>query len=375
MKIHLDDPNVGEREKEYLLKAVESNYLSTAGPFVPEFEERFANYLQTGYCVATQSGTAALHMALYELGIKAGDEVIVPALTFVATVNPVRYVGATPVFVDVDSTTWNMDPEKIEETITPRTRAIIPVHLYGNPCNMEEIMKIAGKYGLFVIEDATESLGALYRGRMTGTIGHIGCFSFNGNKIITTGGGGMIAVKSKERAEHIRFLVNQARDKTVEGYFHPEIGFNYRMTNLEAALGLAQLERLPEFLKKKRRFYQIYKDAFRDCEELTMQQEEAGGISSAWLSSVRIDLERLGLAASDIYQALHGNGIPLRRVFRPVVDLPPYIQYRRGEYKNARALFQTGLNLPSSTLNTPEMIEVVAGRILDVLWKRNRFGR
>src|SRR5690554_5195800 len=216
MRIYLDDPNVGEREKKYLLQAVESNFLSTAGPFVPEFEKQFARYLQAGYCVATQSGTAALHMALYELGIKAGDEVIVPALTFVATVNPVRYVGATPVFVDVDSTTWNMDPEKIEETITPRTRAIIPVHLYGNPCNMEEIMKIAGKYGLFVIEDATESLGALYRGRMTGTIGHIGCFSFNGNKIITTGGGGMIAVKSKERAEHIRFLVNQARDKPVD---------------------------------------------------------------------------------------------------------------------------------------------------------------
>jgi|SRR5690554_627313 len=375
MRIYLDDPNVGEREKKYLLQAVESNYLSTAGPFVPEFEKQFARYLQAGYCVATQSGTAALHMALYELGIKAGDEVIVPALTFIATVNPVCYVGATPVFVDVDSATWNMDPGKIEEVITPRTRAIIPVHLYGNPCNMEEILKIADKYGLFVIEDATESLGALYRGRMTGTIGHIGCFSFNGNKIITTGGGGMIAVNNKERAEHIKFLVNQARDKTVQGYFHSEIGFNYRMTNLEAALGLAQLERVPEFLSKKRRFYQIYKDAFRDVGELTMQQEERDGISSAWLSSVKIDLSRLGLTVGDINQILHVKGIPLRRIFLPVVDLPPYVKYRRGEYKNARELFQTGLNLPSSTLNTPEMIEIVAGRFLDVLRKSNRFGR
>lgn len=370
-EVYLDDPNVGELEKEYLIKAVESNYLSTAGPFVPEFERRFASYLQAGYCVATQSGTAALHIALYELGIKPGDEVIVPALTFVATVNPVFYVGATPVFVDVDSITWNMDPEKIEEAITPRTRAIIPVHLYGNPCNMEEIMRIANKYGLFVIEDATESLGAVYQGRMTGTIGDIGCFSFNGNKIITTGGGGMIVVKSEERAEHIRFLVNQARDKRVEGYFHPEIGFNYRMTNLEAALGLAQLERLPEFLEKKRRFYQIYKEAFQGCKELTMQQEETGGISSAWLSSVRIDLDKLGLEMGDLCRALQADGIPWRRLFRPVVDLPPYIKYRRGcKYENARRLFQTGLNLPSSTLNTAETIEAVAGRILDILRKR-----
>ncbi|MGE5582417.1 MAG: aminotransferase class I/II-fold pyridoxal phosphate-dependent enzyme, partial [Bacillota bacterium] len=280
--IQLDAPNLGELEKEYLLKAVESGYVSTAGPFVPEFEARFASYLKAGACVAVQSGTAALHMALYELGIKEGDEVIVPAITFVASVNPVTYVGATPVLVDIDPDTWNIDPDKIEKTITPRTKAIIPVHLYGFPCDMDAIMDIANRHGLYVIEDATESLGATYKGRYTGTIGHIGCFSFNGNKVITTGGGGMIATNNLKQAEHIKFLVNQARDAS-KGYYHPEIGFNYRMTNLEAALGLAQFERLSEFLRKKREFYQIYQETFAGVDSVKEQEALGDTQTSAWL--------------------------------------------------------------------------------------------
>jgi len=206
-------------------------------------------------------------MALYEVGIGPGDEVIVPVLTFVATVNPIKYVGATPVFVDVDIHTWNIDPAKIEENITKKTKAIIPVHLYGNPCNMDEITKIAYKHNLYVIEDATESLGAKHKGVHTGTLGDLGCFSFNGNKVITTGGGGMVIGNNEKHLAHIKFLVNQARDES-KGYYYPEIGFNYRMTNLEAAVGLAQFKRLNDFLVKKRTFNMIYRDELKSCKEI-----------------------------------------------------------------------------------------------------------
>lgn len=365
-ELYLDSPNLGELEKEYILKALDSNFVSTIGPFVPEFEEKFAKYLRVTSCVAVQSGTAAIHAALYELGIKEGDEVIVPAITFVATVNPIVYCGATPVFVDIDKYTWDIDPKEIEKSITSKTKAIIPVHLYGNPCDMDEIMKISEKYGLYVIEDATESLGAEYKGRMTGTIGHIGCFSFNGNKIITTGGGGMISTNNEKWASHIKFLVNQARDAS-QGYFHPEIGFNYRMTNLEAALGLAQLERLPEFLKKKRMYFEVYKKIFEGIDEITLQKEYEGAISSAWLPSIKIDRKKIKMTIPEIQNRLKEKGIPTRRIFNPIVDFPPYVKYKKGNYHNSYEIFENGLSLPASTLNTLENIEYVAKTLLNIL--------
>ena len=197
-KIHLDTPNIGMPEKKYLNRAIDSGYVSTIGPFVPEFETRFAKYLGVKDAVSTQSGTAAIHMALHELGVGRGDEVIVPALTFVATVNPIVYVGAKPIFVDVDIKTWTISPEEITKKITKRTKAIIPVHSYGNPCNIEKIIKIAHEHDIFVVEDATESLGARFKGKHTGTWGDFGCFSFNGNKLITTGGGGMVVGNNKK---------------------------------------------------------------------------------------------------------------------------------------------------------------------------------
>ncbi|WP_029688944.1 LegC family aminotransferase [Thermoanaerobacter sp. A7A] len=365
-ELYLDSPNLGELEKEYILKAIDSNFVSTVGPFVPEFEEKFAKYLRVTSCVAVQSGTAAIHAALYELGIKEGDEIIVPAITFVATVNPIVYCGATPVFVDIDKDTWDIDPKEIEKSITSKTKAIIPVHLYGNPCDMDEIMKIAEKYGLYVIEDATESLGAEYKGRMTGTIGHIGCFSFNGNKIITTGGGGMISTNNEKWASHIKFLVNQARDAS-QGYFHPEIGFNYRMTNLEAALGLAQLERLPEFLKKKRMYFEAYKKIFGGIDEIALQKEYEGAISSAWLPSIKIDRKKIKMTIPEIQDKLKEKGIPTRRIFNPIVDFPPYVKYKNGNYHNSYEIFENGLSLPASTLNTLENIEYAAKTLLNIL--------
>lgn len=365
--LQLDAPSLGATEKEYLSRAIDTGFVSTAGPFVPEFETKFAGFLKAGWAVAVQSGTAALHIALVELGVGPGDEVIVPALTFVASVNPVVYQGATPVFVDVEPTSWTMDAAAVAKAITSKTKAIIPVHLYGFPCQMEPIMQLAGEYGLAVIEDATESLGAAYQGQMTGTIGDIGCFSFNGNKLMTTGGGGMVVTRDPQRASHLKFLVNQARDPGRSYYFHPEIGYNYRMTNLEAALGLAQMERLEEFLALKKSFYRIYDDVFQNANGITLQRSNEFSNAAAWLTSLQIDPDRFGIAIPELQTRLTAQGIPTRRIFQPIVASPPYQRYQTGTYPNSYRLFENGLNLPSSTLNTPEAIQQAAEMILKVL--------
>ncbi|HOI25738.1 MAG TPA: LegC family aminotransferase [Caldisericia bacterium] len=359
MEIFLDAPNIGELEKQYLCRCIDSTFVSTVGPFVPEFESKFAEYVGTNYAISTQSGTAAIHMALHELGIGTGDEVIVPVITFIASVNPIMYVGATPVFVDIDPKTWNINPELVEKAITAKTKAIIPVHLYGNPCDMNALMDISKRYGIPIIEDATESLGASYMGKNTGTFGDFACFSFNGNKVITTGGGGMITTNNEQSAKHIKFLVNQARDDS-RGYYHPEVGFNYRMTNLEASLGLAQMERLEEFLAKKMEFFNIYLDCFRHNRHIELQQETKHAKSSWWLTSVKIESDK---DIAQIQSELKENGVPTRRVFPPIVEFPPYKQFSIGEYPNAYELYRTGLNLPSSTVNTKETIELVADHV------------
>ncbi|HBE79798.1 MAG TPA: aminotransferase DegT [Firmicutes bacterium] len=366
-QIVLDAPNLGALEKEYLAKALDSNFVSTVGPFVPEFETKFASYLNAGGAVAVQSGTAAIHMALYELGIGAGDEVIVPAITFIATVNPIMYVGATPVFVDIDGDTWNMDPAAVRKAITSKTKAILPVHLYGNPCAMSEIMDIAKQYGLYVIEDATESLGALYKGKATGTFGEMGCFSFNGNKVITTGGGGMVTADDPERASHVKFLVNQARDASKDFYNHPEVGFNNRMTNLEAALGLAQFQRVMEFLRKKRQFFEEYRRILDGNEALSLQKELPGARSSVWMSSVRFNSKKVHLTIPEIMTRLKEKGIPSRRIFQPILESRPYQKYKCGDYPNSYELFEYGLNLPSSTLNSIENIRDTANSLLEII--------
>jgi len=365
-KIFLDAPEIGVPEKKFVNEALDTGYVSTVGPFVPRFEEEFAGYVRTGKAVSTQSGTAAIHMALYELGISKGDEVIVPALTFVATVNPVIYVGAKPVFADVDAGTWNIDPDDIEKKITKRTKAIIPVHLYGNPCDMAGIMRIARKHRLHVIEDATESLGATHASGYTGTHGDMGCFSFNGNKTITTGGGGMVVSRDPARIDHIKFLVNQARDES-RGYYHPEVGFNYRMTNIEAALGLAQMRSLKAFVRKQKDLNGIYREELRGVDILRFQEEYNGAKSSWWMSCVLVegktDIEKLRME-------LKGKGVPTRRVFMPVVEFPPYKAAKRSNYKNSYHIYERGLCLPSSTLNSEEDIRYVARTLKDTLSRR-----
>lgn len=362
-EIYLDAPNVGKSEKEYLNQAIDAGYVSTAGPFVPEFEKKFAEYLGVENAVSTQSGTAALHMVLYELGIGEGDEVIVPALTFVATINPVFYVGATPVFVDVSDKTWTIEPGEVKRLITPKTKAIIAVHLYGNPCGMEALAAVADEYGLYLIEDATESLGAVYNDKQTGTLGDFGCFSFNGNKLITTGGGGMVVGRDIEKLEHIKFLANQAKhpDKT---YYHPEIGFNYRMTNIEAALGLAQMESMEDFLAKRRQINGIYREELADVDDLGFQEECAGAKSSCWLTCLVFEKD---IDISRLEEQLKKKGICTRRVFVPVVEFPPYQIYSQGSYKNSFRIFERGLCLPSSTLNSEYDIHYVCEVIRELM--------
>lgn len=361
--LFLDDPNVGEPEKRAVCDAIDQGYVSTFGPFVPQFEEKFAAYLGAANAVSTQSGTAALHMALYELGIGPKDEVIVPALTFVATANPVTYVGAKAVFADVDIRTWNLDPAKVEKLITKKTKAIIPVHLYGNPCDMGPLCALAKKHGLYIVEDATESLGATYRKRFAGLFGDMGCFSFNGNKIITTGGGGMIVGKNSRRLAHIKHLVNQARDKK-NSDFHHEIGFNYRMTNLEASLGLAQMERLKSFLALKREFSFIYREELGAIQSVHFQEEYGGACSSWWITCAAFAKVK---NMSDFQERLKKRGIPTRRIFMPVTEFFPYKVGAGGWCSTSHYLHDKGLCLPSSTLNTKENIAHVCKVVKELI--------
>jgi perosamine synthetase len=354
--IWLDAPNVGELEKQYLCQAIDSGFVSTIGPFVPRFEQTVAAWLSASGCSATQSGTAALHVALMELGVGEGDEVIVPALTFVATANPVMYLRARPVFVDADPDTFNLDVASVERAISPKTKAIVPVHLLGNPVDMHGLMAVARARGVPVVEDATESLGASVGGRSTATIGDLGCLSFNGNKTITTGGGGMVVGSDAERLAHIRFVVNQARDES-RGYYHPEVGLNYRMTNLEAALGLAQMERLDTFLEQKRAFRAVYEDELGRVPGLRLQREAPGARSAWWLNAVVFERDDIEVAA--LQKRLLDQGIQTRRMFVPITDFPPYAPFASGDYPVARRLYERGLCLPSSTLNTVDDVRFV----------------
>lgn len=362
--IYLDAPCLGEKEKEFLCKAIDTGFVSTIGPFVEEFENLFARFVSVPKAVSVQSGTAALHIALYELGIGPGDEVIVPALTFIASVNPVSYVGASPVIVDVNRNTWTIDTQQIESAITAKTKAIIPVHLYGNPCDMDAIMAIARKHNLFVIEDATESLGATFRNRQTGTFGDFGCFSFNGNKLITTGGGGMVVGNDQKSLEHIKYLINQARDDS-KGFFHSEIGFNYRMTNIEAALGLAQLERLASFLQLRKKFNMYYREHLEVESRIHLQEVHNQAFSSNWLTCGTVEN---GMDVQSLQLALKAQGVQTRRIFLPITEQPPYTKFVRQACPNATEIYNKGICLPSSTLNSYDDIvrvcEIIKGCVL-----------
>lgn len=356
-RIPVSAPVLGDAELENVVAAVRSGWISSLGAFIGEFERGFADYCGARHGIAVANGTAALHLALLAVDVGPGDEVIVPTLTFVATANAVRYCGATPVFVDAERATWNLDLGMLEARITPRTKAIVPVHLYGHPCDMDAIRAIATRHGVAVIEDAAEAHGAECRGRRAGNLGTIGCFSFYGNKIITTGEGGMCLTDDAELAERLRLLRDHGMDPK-RHYWHPTVGYNYRMTNLQAAVGVAQLGRLAEFVDAKRRLAVWYREALGSLAQagrLELPPEASWARSVYWMYSVLVAPG--AVSRDDVRARLSDQGVDTRPFFQPSHLMPPYFT---GEtLPVAEDLSARGINLPSGVgLTQPEVARV-----------------
>jgi perosamine synthetase len=336
---------------------------------VAEFERLFASIHGHPEAVSTTSGTAALHLACLELGLGAGDEVLVPALTFSASANAVLYTGATPVFVDVDPETFTIDPAKAYECVSPRTRAIMPVHLYGHPADMDAIAALAEDRDLAIIEDATEALGSRYHDKLCGTLGDVGCFSFNGNKVITAGGGGMVLARDPDRLAHIRHLSIQSRVPGSLEYLHDEVGYNYGISNLQAAVGLAQLERLDEFIARRREIATRYATRLADAEAVTFTREADGVQSNYWLMSVLTHGASRGPARESVMMALADAHIEARPFFTPLPALPLYASRGITTYDVAvaRDLHARGISIPSSASLDHEQQDRVANVLLSIV--------
>ena len=382
--IPLSVPNFEGNEKKYVDDAIEQGWVSTGGAYITKLEQEMARFLHTTAVAACQSGTAALHLSLVEAGVGAGDVVLVPTLTFIAAVNPVKYQSATPVFIDCDDSLC-VDPRKLRTFCEEEcgfldgvlvhnghpVRALVVVHVFGNMADMEAIMETAGKYNLKVIEDATEALGTYYtegkyKGRYAGTIGDFGCFSFNGNKIITTGGGGAVTAGSSKTVEHLRFLSTQAKSDP-QYYIHDEVGYNYRMTNLQAALGVAQMEELPEFIRRKQVNYEQYKDEFEGFAYAMLMPFREGTSSNHWFYSVLIDRARIGASMREIIAALGEEGIQTRAIWGLVNEQKPYETEETYQLKKAPYYAERIINIPSSTQITKEEITYVADKVKQLL--------
>ncbi len=346
------EPCIGQLEEQYVRNAVRSGWISYLGEYVAQLEREFADFCGTTRAIATANGTVALHLALAALDISPGDEVIVPSLTFVATANAVTYTGATPVFADADPITWCLDAHHVERLITPRTKAIIPVHIYGHPADMDAINALAEEHGLWVVEDAAEAHGAQIGTRPTGSLSHIAAFSLMANKIITTGEGGMVTTNDEALAERCRHLRDHAMQLD-RRYWHDEVGFNYRMTNLQAAVGVAQMTRVHEFVARKRTMAEIYEDFLAGVRGLTLPIELPGYTNVYWMYSVLIQ-DDFPLTRDELITALREQGIDSRPFFHPMDTLPMY----RSDTPRPVALdlSRRGLNLPSSPMVTNEQI-------------------
>jgi perosamine synthetase len=343
-------PVIGQREIQYVTDAVSSGWVSSIGPYIGRFEQEFAHYVGVSHAITVSNGTVGLYLALHSLGIGPGDEVLVPDLTFVATAHAVIQTGATPVFVDVEPDTWCIDPVAAEKAISPRTRAIIPVHLYGHPADMPAIINLAQKNGLLVIEDAAEAHGAEINGQRVGSIGQVGVFSFYGNKIITTGEGGMVTTNDSVLAERMRYLKDHGMSPE-RRYYHSELAFNFRMTNLQAALGLAQLEQIEEFINKKKDIYRWYAETLSRVSSLQLPVTRPDARNVFWLFSVVIK-DSCPLSRTDFGLALRRQGIDWRPFFVPMHQLPHLSKYRMvgrdtENCPQSEMLGTCGLSLPS----------------------------
>lgn len=370
-RIYLSSPTMHGKEQEFIQEAFDTNWIAPLGPHVDQFEKDVANYVGCSHTAALNSGTAAIHLALRILGVGKGDVVFSSDLTFSATCNPIMYEGATPVFIDSEPDTWNMSPEALRRAFAkyPDPKAVILVHLYGTPAKLDDLLAICKEHNVPVIEDAAESLGSTYKGKYTGTFGEFGIFSFNGNKIITTSGGGML-VGDEEIVKRARFLATQARDPA-RHYQHSQVGFNYRLSNVTAAIGRGQMLFLDEHIEKKKWIYETYQKAFADIDVVSMNPMNPDGDANCWLSGLLLD-DSAKATPDDIMDALEGENIEARPVWKPMHLQPVFAEYDffshdGNEGSVGEAVFNRGLCLPSDVKNTKEDMELIIGIIRKVL--------
>ncbi len=384
--IPLSVPNFEGNEEAYVRNAVAEGWVSTGGAYINQLEEQMATYLGVRGAVACQSGTAAIHLALIESGVGYEDVVLVPTLTFIAAVNPVKYQMATPVFIDCDDT-LTMDPNKLEafcakechmedgQLVTnitgKKVKAIVVVHVFGNMADMERIMEIASIFNLKVIEDATEALGTqycsgLYEGKYAGTIGDYGAFSYNGNKIITTGGGGMLVSKHEEKLTHAKYLSTQAKDDALF-YVHDAVGYNYRMTNVQAAIGVAQIEWLTEFVRRKQENYELYKELLEDKKNIKLMPFRKGTSSNCWFYALDINMDNLKVSLKELVEELNQRGVGTRPIWGLIHEQKPY--RNEAAYKMEKAPYYAGriINLPCSTNITKDEIKQVVETVCNYI--------
>lgn len=367
-------PLLGGKELEYVSNCINTNWISSKGKYVEEFEKKFSEYCGCKYGVSTTNGTASLHLALASIRLKKSDEVIVPTFTMISSVFSIVYCGAKPVLVDADPETWSMDANKIEEKVSDKTKAIMPVHIYGHPCDMDPIMKTAKKHGLYVVEDSAEAHGAEYKGKKAGGIGDIGCFSFYANKIITCGEGGMVVTNNEEIAQHATSLKDLSFSRKKRIYLHSEVGYNYRMTNLQAAIGLAQFERIHEFIEMRRKNARLYSQFLMNTKGIRLPIEKEWAKNIYWMYSVLVEPE-FGLSRDELMTELEKKGIETRSFFIPMNKQPVFgdMHLFKGEsYPIAEELSKKGLYLPSSSGLKPDEIKYVCDSIAEIQNKCSR---
>ena len=367
-RILLSYVHMGGTERDWVEKAFESEWIVPLGPNVDEFEHRLEKYLGAPNVVALSAGTAAIHLALVALGVGSGDEVICQSFTFAASANPIKYQGADPVFVDSEPDTWNMSPDALEEAIIDRKKqtghypkAIIPVYLYGMPAKMDEIRAIADKYGIPIVEDSAEALGSEYKGKKCGTLGNYGCLSFNGNKIITTSGGGALVCHSKEEADRVKFYATQAREQ--RPYYYQTIGYNYRLSNVSAGIGCGQMDVLQPHVELRRAIHDFYTKELAEIDGLSVQQNPSTDFNSNfWLSTVLID-PKTGKDPESLRQFMLDAGVETRRLWRPMHMQPVFADAPYYGDTTCETLFDRGLCLPSGSGLKEEELRYVADKI------------
>lgn len=371
-RIYLSSPHLGELERTFVAEAFDTNWIAPLGPNVDGFEQEFAEYVGTSHAAAVVSGTAALHLALVLEGVGPGDEVWVSSMTFVASVNPILYQRATPVLFDSERASWNIDPDLVIAELEARAasgkklpKALVVVHLYGQSADLDPLIEACQRFGVTVIEDAAEALGATYKGRAPGTFGRMGFYSFNGNKIITTSGGGMLVSEDADLIAHSRKLATQARDPAPH-YQHTEIGFNYRMSNIVAGIGRGQLRVLDERVSQRRAVFERYVDALSDLPGFTFAPEAPWGTHTRWLTCALVEPTAFGATRDDIRLALAAQNIEARPIWKPMHMQPLYDGAEMIGGQVSEELFELGLCLPSGSNLTPEQQDRVIGHIREV---------